>query len=171
MKPLQGDKGFDAKAGRSTANQGGHRVLPFPCPAQEGGGCRARIKSPAPARMLWSTRGTPGMPAAPQALWDTTCLHPACTQPSCERSQHGKRLFNGQERLFVFSAAQPGLEHQQRLKQRREKGLSSTHTHRVIPHACTLLFPHFFFAELARTVGAEPGKTAQPYHPIQEVSL
>lgn len=44
-------------------------------------------------------------------------------------------------------------------------------------HTSLSLFPIFFFlyffsfAELARRVGAEPGKTNQPYHPIQEVSL
>lgn len=67
----------------------------------------------------------------------------------------------------------------------KEKG-SRKHTHRArhehsdVIHACTLLFLfslfffflYFFsFAELARRVGAEPGKTNQPYHPIQEVSL
>lgn len=31
---MEGDKGFDAKAGRRAANQAGHGALPSPCPVR-----------------------------------------------------------------------------------------------------------------------------------------
>lgn len=34
VKPMEGDKGFDTKAGRSAANQLGHGVLPFSLPSE-----------------------------------------------------------------------------------------------------------------------------------------
>lgn len=91
--------------------------------------------------------------------------------------QRGEKPFN---RLALMQHGQ-GF----RTEPAKEKG-SRKHTHRArhehsdVIHACTLLFLfslfffflYFFsFAELARRAGAEPGKTNQPYHPIQEVSL
>lgn len=75
-----------------------------------------------------------------------------------------------------FNAAQSGFQYEQ--SQPREKGSRKhteprTNTLMLYTHAhFSLLFFFLFpFAELARTAGAEPGKTNQLYHPIQEVSL
>lgn len=71
MKPMEGDKGFDAKAGRRAANQPGHRVLPFSLPQ----------------------RGAPTSPSQTKALSPTLVRsHPRCRQePTGRRAAQAGR--------------------------------------------------------------------------------
>lgn len=139
---------------RKAAGCGVHRVTRS---------CGARRKPPGPAGVLWST---------PRCHW--------MSPPRVSAPNPGKKPFHGHSRVICFSCCK--IRAGTAAKGQGEWDLAENtprdmHKHTDILHARTTPSPYlfliffFFSAELARTAGTEPGKTNQPYHPIQEVSL
>lgn len=105
------------------------------------GGCRNGKKLPAPTKML---PRTPQCPRAPPLPAPRGCNTAGCCLPALKMR---KRSFNGRERvLFVFTAAQSGLEHKQRPEPGWGEGDFLENTHRETCINIQILYMHAHFS-------------------------
>lgn len=105
------------------------------------GGCRNGKKLLAPTKMLPRTPQCPRAPPLP-APWG--CNTEGCCLPVLKM---GKRSFNGRESvLFVFTAAQSGLEHKQKPEPGWGKGDFLENTHRETCINIQILYMHAHFS-------------------------